>query len=88
MYNNKKAIENLEENASNLIRDKHTRSYDYAMRIKIVVKSVMIYIINVIIVTVSFKLDINLINWVFFSLNSVSFAMFIRSTNSYKNLRN
>ena len=75
----------MEDDATSLIRDKHKRSFEFAMRIKIVVKGVMIYLINCLIVTVSYKLDINLINWVFFSLNLINFAMFIRSTNQ-KNL--
>ena len=86
--NDETEAEILENDALNLIRDKYKRSYAYGVRIKNVLKGLMIHIINITIVAVSYKLDINLINWVFFSLNLISFGMFLRSVNSPHNLKN
>lgn len=87
MFKKKKQIRKLEEQCNASLKDQYGKALYYYKRVENIVKGLIIYVVLLLMIYVHTTIEINLINWVFFTLNVINAALFIRGTESLKYLR-
>jgi hypothetical protein len=81
MYKDHKKIEELRYRVSGQIADEYTKATYYYNRMKTVIHGSFIYLIVFSMLVLQFKVQTNLINWIFFTLCMMNFALLIRGSN-------
>jgi hypothetical protein len=84
MYKDKEAIVKLTEIAENSFQEQYKKTSYYMGRVVKISKGLTIYAVLTLMVYMQIYIETNIINWIFFVLNTLSFALMIRAnTNVY-----
>lgn len=78
MYKQKAEIDTLKEKTSANLKDQYGKASYYYNRVETIIKSFLIYTLLVFMIYVHTTIETNLVNWVFFILNSINFAFIVR----------
>jgi len=87
MFKQKKEIIKLTELTSLAMKDKYERAIYYYGRVERIIKSLLIFAILILMIYMQSTIEISIINWVFFVLNTINFAFIIRGTKDVKFVR-
>jgi hypothetical protein len=87
MFKDKKEVMNLQEYCSNQIKDNYGKAHYYWLRTQRFIMGAVIYLILIIMVGLQYYIEQNLLNWIFWILNVVNFALMIRGSKQVKYLK-
>lgn len=84
MFKDKEAIVKITEIAENSFEDQYKKTSYYMGRVITISKGIAIYFVLILMIYMQIYIETNIINWVFFVLNTLGFALMIRAnTNVY-----
>jgi hypothetical protein len=78
MFKQKAEIDNLREKTNANLKDQYAKASYYYNRVETIAKSLLIYTLLIFMIYVQTTIETNLINWVFYVLNSINFAFIVR----------
>jgi len=70
-----------------MLKKNFAKATYYLNRVQNIVKGILIYALMVFMIGIHIRLETNLFNWVFFSLNMINLALIIRGTNTIKEIK-
>ena len=82
MFKNKLEIIKLQDHCTNSFRDKYDKFHYYYKRTDKIIKGVIIYVMMMSMIYLHTFIQINIFNWVFWTLNVINFALLVRGTKS------
>jgi len=77
----------MTEDCSIMLKKNFAKATYYLNRVQNIVKGILIYALMVFMIGIHIRLETNLFNWVFFSLNMINLALIIRGTNTIKEIK-
>jgi len=87
MFSEKEEIIKLTIQCENNLNDQYTKLFYYLARVKTISKGLIIYALIIFMIFIHSKLETNIINWIFFTLQMINFALIVKGTSSLSDIK-